>query len=96
MWRAQTCPPSLSFLFLVRNWYDFFRVVQIFVQDSSPQIFPLRDPSHGLPPHGRLSQPQASYSKQHVAWHAAGRAPGHHLSCLPHGDNAALCASLAA
>lgn len=65
------------------------------MHDSSPEIFPTRDPDHSLPPRGGLPQAQASYAKQRVARLPAGRAPGHHLSCLPHGDSAALCASLA-
>lgn len=83
-------PPA--FPFRARKAAQPFQSCLLLSKTALPRSFLCMTPIAACPPRGRLAQAQASDSKQHVARLAAGRAPGHRLSCLPRSNSTALCA----
>lgn len=83
-------PPT--FPFQARKAAQPFQSRLLLCKTALPRPFLCVTPIAARPPHGRPAGAQASNSEQHVARLAAGRAPGHRLSCLPRSNSAALCA----
>lgn len=88
--RLTLLPPA--FPFRARKAAQPFQSCLLLCKTPLPGPFLCVTPIAARPPCGRLAGAQASNSKQHVARLAAGRAPGHRLSCLPRSNSAALCA----
>lgn len=91
LYRAQTHSPSTYFSLPSQKSSTAISEL-LLCKTALPRPFLCVTPIAARPPHGRPAGAQASNSEQHVARLAAGRAPGHRLSCLPRSNSAALCA----